>query len=55
MPPGARSRLTAASISRRSLAWLKVVEGFAPDQWDVIGAALSLVGAAIIIFAPRAV
>lgn len=38
-----------------SLVWLKLVEGFAPDRWDVVGAALSLVGAAIIIFAPRTV
>lgn len=37
-----------------SLAWLWAVEGMRPDRWDVIGAAICLVGAAIIIAAPRA-
>ncbi|NNM72398.1 YnfA family protein [Enterovirga aerilata] len=36
-----------------SLIWLRTVEGFAPDRWDLIGAGLSLAGAAIIIFGPR--
>jgi small multidrug resistance family-3 protein len=36
-----------------SLVWLRAVENFAPDRWDLIGAALSLAGAAIIIFGPR--
>jgi small multidrug resistance family-3 protein len=36
-----------------SLLWLRAVEGFAPDRWDVIGASLSLAGAAVIIFGPR--
>jgi small multidrug resistance family-3 protein len=36
-----------------SLVWLRAVEGFSPDRWDVIGAGLSLAGAAIIIFGPR--
>jgi small multidrug resistance family-3 protein len=36
-----------------SILWLRVVEGVAPDQWDLIGAAVSLLGAAIILFAPR--
>jgi small multidrug resistance family-3 protein len=36
-----------------SLAWLWAVEGFRPDRWDVIGAAVCLVGAAIIIAGPR--
>ena len=38
-----------------SLVWLRTVEGFAPDRWDLIGAGLSLAGAAIIIFGPRPV
>ncbi len=38
-----------------SLAWLRAVEGFAPDRWDLIGAGVSLAGAAIIIFGPRPV
>lgn len=37
-----------------SLLWLQAVEGFAPDRWDIISAALSLAGAAVIIFGPRA-
>jgi small multidrug resistance family-3 protein len=38
-----------------SLAWLWVVEGSRPDRWDTIGATVSLIGAAIILWAPRAV
>jgi small multidrug resistance family-3 protein len=37
-----------------SLAWLRVIEGQIPDRWDVFGAALCLIGAATILFAPRA-
>lgn len=37
-----------------SLVWLWLVEGVAPDQWDITGAIICLVGAAIIIAAPRA-
>lgn len=36
-----------------SLVWLRFAEGFAPDRWDLIGAAVCLTGAAIIIAAPR--
>ena len=36
-----------------SLAWLRVVEGFAPDRWDILGGAISLAGAAIILLGPR--
>lgn len=36
-----------------SLAWGWAVEGLLPDRWDLGGAALCLVGAAIIIAAPR--
>ncbi len=38
-----------------ALLWLWAVEGFRPDRWDTIGAAVSLIGAAIILWAPRAV
>lgn len=38
-----------------SLLWLWAVEGARPDRWDAIGAAICLVGAAIILFGPRAV
>ncbi|NHB78499.1 YnfA family protein [Rhodobacter calidifons] len=37
-----------------SLVWLWFVEGQRPDRWDVTGAAVCLIGAAIILFAPRA-
>ena len=37
------------------LVWLRSVEGFAPDRWDLLGGSLSLAGAAIIIFGPRPV
>lgn len=36
-----------------SLLWLWLVEGRRPDQWDVIGAAVCLAGAAIILWGPR--
>lgn len=37
-----------------SLGWLWAVEGFLPDRWDLTGAAICLIGAAIILWAPRA-
>ena len=36
-----------------SLFWLWAIEGLRPDRWDVTGAAICLVGAGIILFAPR--
>ncbi|MFN3959955.1 MAG: YnfA family protein [Parvularculaceae bacterium] len=36
-----------------SLAWLMAVEGVRPDRWDLIGAAICLAGAAVIIAGPR--
>ena len=36
-----------------SLSWLWIIEGARPDRWDAIGAAICLVGTAIILFAPR--
>jgi small multidrug resistance family-3 protein len=38
-----------------SLAWGVVVDGFRPDRWDWLGAAICLVGVAVIMFAPRPV
>ncbi len=32
-----------------SLGWLWVVEGVRPDRWDILGATVSLAGAAIIL------
>jgi small multidrug resistance family-3 protein len=36
-----------------SVAWLWLAEGFRPDRWDITGAAICLVGAAVIIAGPR--
>jgi small multidrug resistance family-3 protein len=36
-----------------SLFWLWIVEDTRPDRWDLLGAAVCLVGAAIILFGPR--
>ena len=36
-----------------SLLWLWLVEQRAPDRWDMIGAAICLVGAVVILFGPR--
>lgn len=38
-----------------SLVWLWAVERQVPDRWDVLGAAVCLVGAAIILLGPREV
>ena len=37
-----------------SLAWGMVVDKFRPDRWDYLGAALCLIGVAVIMYAPRA-
>ncbi|MEQ8396128.1 YnfA family protein [Thalassobaculum sp.] len=37
-----------------SLAWLWAVEGQSPDRWDLVGAAVCVLGAAIILLAPHA-
>lgn len=37
-----------------SLCWLWLAEGVRPDKWDMTGVAICLVGASIILFAPRA-
>jgi small multidrug resistance family-3 protein len=36
-----------------SLIWMALVEKSPPDRWDLIGGAVCLVGAGIILFAPR--
>ena len=36
-----------------SLGWLWLVEGARPDRWDLIGAAICVTGAAIILLGPR--
>jgi small multidrug resistance family-3 protein len=37
-----------------SLVWGMLVDGFRPDRYDLIGAALCLCGVALIMYAPRA-
>ena len=37
-----------------SLMWLWAVEGVRPDRWDTLGAAICLIGAAVILWGPRA-
>jgi small multidrug resistance family-3 protein len=36
-----------------SLAWLWTIEGARPDRWDLIGAAICIVGAVVILAGPR--
>ena len=36
-----------------SLAWLWVVESVRPDRWDIAGASICLIGAAVILWGPR--
>ncbi len=36
-----------------SLAWGMVIDGFRPDRFDLIGAAICLAGVIVIMYAPR--
>lgn len=36
-----------------SIGWLWLIEGAKPDRWDLLGAFVCLVGAAIILLGPR--
>lgn len=36
-----------------SLLWLWIIEGLRPDRYDLTGAVLCVIGAAIILFGPR--
>lgn len=36
-----------------AVLWLWLAEGIRPDRWDLIGAAVCLAGAAIILWGPR--
>jgi small multidrug resistance family-3 protein len=36
-----------------SILWGMALEGFRPDRFDVVGAAICLVGMAVIMYAPR--
>ncbi|GAB4081454.1 YnfA family protein [Modestobacter muralis] len=37
-----------------SLLWAVVADGFRPDRWDLLGAAVCLAGVSLIMYAPRA-
>ena len=37
-----------------ALLWLRLAEGIKPDRWDALGAAVCLIGAAIILWGPSA-
>jgi small multidrug resistance family-3 protein len=36
-----------------SIAWSMTFDGFRPDRYDLIGAAICLVGIGVIMYAPR--
>lgn len=36
-----------------SLLWLWMIEHVRPDRWDITGAAICLIGAAVIVLGPR--
>lgn len=36
-----------------AIAWSVLVDGFVPDRWDILGAALALAGVAVMAFGPR--
>ena len=36
-----------------SMVWMRVVEAAKPDRWDIAGLCICLVGAAVILWAPR--
>src|SRR5579884_4099388 len=38
-----------------SLLWLWIVENTRPEQWDILGAAVCLAGAAIVLFGPHTI
>lgn len=38
-----------------SILWLWIAEGVRPDRWDLTGATICLLGAAVILWGPRAV
>jgi small multidrug resistance family-3 protein len=36
-----------------SLGWLWAVDGVRPDRWDVLGSAICVAGAAVVLWGPR--
>lgn len=55
-PPAAAGRAYAVyggACIACSLLWLWSIEGVRPDQWDLIGALVCLIGVSIILLGPR--
>lgn len=55
-PAGVAGRAFAAYAGvylAGALVWLWMVDGLHPDRWDLLGGALGLLGAAVILFGPR--
>ena len=50
---GGRSAVGSRLDAAGSLGWGVLVDGFRPDRYDIAGAAVALVGVAIIVYAPR--
>lgn len=38
-----------------AMVWMWLAEGARPDRWDMVGVAVCVIGASIIVWAPRAV
>ena len=56
--PAASGRVYAAYggvYVATAVLWLWVVDGESPTAWDLLGAAITLAGMAIIMFAPRSI
>jgi small multidrug resistance family-3 protein len=56
VPVGAAGRAYAAYggiYIVASIFWLRSIEGVKPDRWDLLGGAICLVGAGIILLGPR--
>ncbi len=54
--PAAAGRVYAAYggvYVATALAWLWLVDGQTPDRWDLIGAAVAVIGMLLIVFGPR--
>ena len=54
--PTASGRVYAAyggAYVAMAVLWLWVIDGVRPTRWDLVGALVTLVGMAIILFAPR--